>query len=290
MINATKDDTGNYSCIATNHITNERKEAPNIIRLLVHEKTLRNEKSRLIHRPKDNYEVNLGENVFLPCSGSGVPKPQITWTKMTDGGGHFASSLSGNGSALLVQNGILSIKNANQSDTAHYMCVLNGPRRFVRRTSVTVLVPPVLVETPDKVMFLNEDSRLKLKCQASGTPPPTIEWLLNGLPMDQNYVNSITGELVIPLVQENEQSGYYQCFARNKAGIAHYTTFVQVRRASQSSLDEYDLLGTYDFMHVKKSLLTIFGHNPKIKNFNRKNYVFHGKLLVYIWNRITYIF
>ena len=46
MINATKDDTGNYSCIATNHITNERKQAPNIIHLLVHEKTLRNEKSR----------------------------------------------------------------------------------------------------------------------------------------------------------------------------------------------------------------------------------------------------
>ena len=170
---------------------------------------------------------------------------------MIDGGGHFASSPSGNGSALLVQNGILSIKNANQSDTAHYMCVLNGPRRFVRRTSVTVLVPPVFVETPDKVIFLNEDSSLKLKCQASGTPPPTIEWLLNGVPMDQNYVNSITGELVIPLVQEKEQSGYYQCFARNKAGIAHYTTFVQVRRASQSSLDEYDLLG----MISRKKLL-----------------------------------
>ena len=30
----------------------------------------------------DNYEVNIGEQVHIPCTASGVPKPDIVWTKM----------------------------------------------------------------------------------------------------------------------------------------------------------------------------------------------------------------
>ena len=59
LINATKNEAGNYSCVATNHITDQRRTSPNVVQLLVHEPS-RNAKSRLIHRPKDNYEVKLG--------------------------------------------------------------------------------------------------------------------------------------------------------------------------------------------------------------------------------------
>ena len=285
LINATKNVAGNYSCVATNHITDQRRTSPNVVQLLVHE-PIRNAKSRLIHRPKDNYEVKLGEDVFLPCTSSGVPKPEIIWTKMNgDGGAHFASDPNGGGgggngsSSLHVENGILIIRSAKQSDTGHYMCaVFNGARRFVRRTSVTVLVPPVFIQTPNKLTSIKDDSStMSLKCQASGSPPPSIQWKFNGHTIDENsdenvQVNSITdGQLVISLNNNNKEassskdglhesrySGFYQCFAKNKAGLADHTTFVQVGRqpskSSNGGKEDYDDDIFEEIEHIKNYL------------------------------------
>ena len=74
----------------------------------------------------DNYEVNIGEKVAIPCIASGVPKPDIVWTRIE-------SSQSNETSPLNVQGGILSLDNANQNQSGNYMCtVFNGARRFVR--------------------------------------------------------------------------------------------------------------------------------------------------------------
>ena len=51
LTNVTTDLSGNYSCEVTNHITNQRKSAPNKIVLTIKPAT-KNEKSRLIHRPQ----------------------------------------------------------------------------------------------------------------------------------------------------------------------------------------------------------------------------------------------
>ena len=211
VTNATESDSGNYTCVATNHITDERKKAAHVITLLVHNVT-KNDNSRIIHQPKDNYEVKEGETVHLPCSASGVPKPDISWKKLSDI--HFASSDASEESNLPVKNGLLKIKNAKLIDSGHYMCsVYNGGRKFLRRTSVTVLVPPSFTKTSSKFVSIVEGSTLRLTCSATGSPPPVISFTLNGVLIeDENYVNPASGELVIPLVQKNEQTGYYQVF------------------------------------------------------------------------------
>ena len=74
----------------------------------------------------DNYEVNIGEKVDIPCIASGVPKPEIVWTRTE-------SSQSNETSSLNVQGGILSLENAKKNQSGNYMCtVFNGARRFVR--------------------------------------------------------------------------------------------------------------------------------------------------------------
>ena len=74
----------------------------------------------------DNYEVNIGEKVAIPCIASGVPKPDIVWTRIE-------SSQSNETSSLNVQGGILSLENAKKNQSGNYMCtVFNGARRFVR--------------------------------------------------------------------------------------------------------------------------------------------------------------
>lgn len=216
--------SGNYSCIASNHITDERRIAPNVATLIITDKS-RNEKSRLIHQPKDNYQIKHGEAIFIPCAASGVPKPEIIWTRMAVGGG--AENLT----QIIARNGVMEVVNAQQSNTGHYMCaVFNGARRFVRRTSVTVLIPPEFVSTPEAFVSFPDDTTLELRCQASGSPPPIIVWTFNGLPVQAPalVVNRLTGTLVIPNAKAEEHSGFYQCFAQNTAGQIVRNTFVTV--------------------------------------------------------------
>ncbi len=217
--NVTRSMSGNYSCIASNHITSERKHSPNLIHLSVDEVT-KNEKSRLIHRPRDFYEVKLGEDVYIPCTASGVPKPDILWTKLN----------VVNGTDLKVQHGILAIVKAQERDAGHYMCtVFNGARRFVRRTSVTVIVPPQFVQEADNYVAFEEGEALTLPCKSTGSPPPLIQWRVNGHGLSERAsVNPVTGDLVVPDVKAEDNTGFYQCFVQNSAGQIVSQTFVQV--------------------------------------------------------------
>ena len=228
--NVTQSFSGNYTCIASNHITNDRKTSPNIINLSVLP-VARNEKSRLIHRPRDNYEVKLGEDIYIPCTASGVPKPEIVWLKMNSN------------ETLNVKDGVLAIENAQQDQGGHYMCaVFNGARRFVRRTSVTVVVSPEFRSVPDKYVTIDEGVTLSLPCQAFGSPPPLVYWLINGLPIKEPAAfNRITGDLVISNVNAGDHTGFYQCFAQNKAGQVVSKTFVQVGQDILSP-DDYEPL------------------------------------------------
>ena len=57
LTNVTMELSGNYTCEVSNHITNQRRSSPNKIILRV-KPALRNEKSRLIHRPLGNFFIH----------------------------------------------------------------------------------------------------------------------------------------------------------------------------------------------------------------------------------------
>jgi len=234
LTNVTTDLSGNYSCEVTNHITNQRKSAPNKIILTIKPAT-KNEKSRLIHRPQDNYEVNIGEKVAIPCIASGVPKPDIVWTR--------SDSQSNETSSLNVQGGILSLENANKNQSGNYMCtVFNGARRFVRKTHVLVVTPPIFLSKTANFVATPEGDVLRLPCKASGSPKPVIEWRINGFPVKEfgASVNPNTGDLVISSAKGEIHSGFYQCFATNKAGQIVSKSFAQVGDSILSNSDDYD--------------------------------------------------
>lgn len=53
------------------------------------------------------------------------------------------------------------------------------------------LEPPHWVEEPIKTKVLAIGSKVEIKCQASGKPPPTINWMRNGEPLQGNtYSNT----------------------------------------------------------------------------------------------------
>ena len=221
--NATLSMSGNYSCVVSNHITNQRKRShPVILDVLA---STKNEKSRMTYSPQDNYEVRVGEKLDVPCTASGVPTPDIIWSKMINGVFSLVNQTSTTG------QGFLKFSSVSANDSGHYMCaVFNGGRRYVRRTTIIVIEPPQHVVMPDVYMHVPETGSISLPCQASGSPPPFIEWKFNGQPIDSisANVNRITGQLVIDNAVADVHTGFYQCFARNKAGQAVAQAFVQV--------------------------------------------------------------
>ena len=89
----------------------------------------------------------------------------------------------------------------SSNDSGHYMCaVFNGGRRYVRRTTVSVVVPPQHVIKDEVYLHVREGDSIELPSQASGSPPPFILWRFNGQPVSglaSATVNRITGKLVI---------------------------------------------------------------------------------------------
>ena len=85
-------------------------------------------------------------------------------------------------------------------------------------------------------------SLLRLPCKASGSPKPVIEWRINGFPVKEfgASVNPNTGDLVISSAKGEIHSGFYQCFATNKAGQIVSKSFAQVGDSILSNSDDYD--------------------------------------------------
>ena len=83
---------------------------------------------------------------------------------------------------------------------------------------------------------------MRLPCKASGSPKPVIEWRINGFPVKEfgASVNPNTGDLVISSAKGEIHSGFYQCFATNKAGQIVSKSFAQVGDSILSNSDDYD--------------------------------------------------
>ena len=76
----------------------------------------------------------------------------------------------------------------------------------------------------------------------SRSPKPVIEWRINGFPVKEfgASVNPNTGDLVISSAKGEIHSGFYQCFATNKAGQIVSKSFAQVGDSILSNSDDYD--------------------------------------------------
>lgn len=229
IYNVNDHNAGQYSCSAFNHITNEKKMSQSHTTLVVKEPN-RNEKSRLTFRPRDRYSVPLGENITIPCVASGNPKPVIDWTRV------------GSNEQLPANHGCLTIEKAKEIDSGSYMCaIFNGSRRYLRKTTVIVLIPPIFTKVPKLVgnSEVDQGVTLYLHCQALGTPMPDVVWYFNGLPLEMNvgHVVMANGTLILgPVTKQDE--GVYQCFISNNIGKNFTNVLLRVKLSSEDSAQE----------------------------------------------------
>ena len=93
------------------------------------------------------------------------------------------------------------------------------------------LEPPVITNRPPLQVSAVQGSSLSLCCEATGSPPPNVQWSRAEQSSDTTLAIQQKGCLEINPVKFNSD-GDYICQARNRFGIAEMTTSVIVTMKS----------------------------------------------------------
>ncbi|XP_006730990.2 hemicentin-1 [Leptonychotes weddellii] len=234
-------DSGNYTCIASNM---EGKAQKNYI--------LSIQVPPSIAGAEIPSEVSVlqGENVELACNANGIPTPLIQWLK----DGKPINNSETERIRVTADGSTLNIYGALPSNVGKYTCVASNPAGEEDQIfNLNVYVPPAIrgnKEEAEKLMTL-VDTSINIECRATGTPPPQINWLKNGLPLPlSSHIRLLSGGQVIRIVRAQVSDvAVYTCVASNRAGVdnKHYSLRVLV----PPTLD--NAMGTEEITIVKGS-------------------------------------
>ncbi|XP_073426231.1 basement membrane-specific heparan sulfate proteoglycan core protein isoform X5 [Dendrobates tinctorius] len=173
--------------------------------------------------PPGPIKVNVGETVYLECSGVGDPRPVVSWRRTGS-----RQTIRQQNHVPLDSHAVLQITSVKLGDSGSYTCVGHNPAGSAQ-VLVDVIVedrvmkpsaPAASVEQSVHVVLAGETATLR--CSAAGNPTPSITWskLRAPLPWQHQIVND---SLVIPRVAQQD-SGQYICNASNADG--HSEVFI----------------------------------------------------------------
>ncbi|XP_054378192.1 neurofascin isoform X3 [Pongo abelii] len=168
--------------------------------------------------------VLRGMDLLLECIASGVPTPDIAWYKK---GGDLPSDKA----KFENFNKALRITNVSEEDSGEYFCLASNKMGSIRHTiSVRVKAAPYWLDEPKNLILApGEDGRLV--CRANGNPKPTVQWLVNGEPLQSappNPNREVAGDTIIFRDTQISSRAVYQCNTSNEHGYLLANAFVSV--------------------------------------------------------------
>ncbi|VDO92290.1 unnamed protein product [Soboliphyme baturini] len=121
----------------------------------------------------------------------------------------------------------LTILAAEPDDEGEYSCVaISSAGRNEGRIPLEVLKAPVIA--PGEIVQVIEGQTGELMCDASGSPTPQIEWIVNGVSVQGDDRMWLSGKLLRINNVRRQDSGVYMCVATNLAGRAQQTYNLEV--------------------------------------------------------------
>ncbi|XP_075041291.1 hemicentin-2 [Mixophyes fleayi] len=231
-------DSGRYTCVATNVAGEDEREFYVNVQVppIFHRPGSSSAAFELAFREDDeeefteHREVVASNPISLYCDTNAIPPPTLTWYK--DGKPISASD----GALVLLDGRILQIPMVRAEHAGKYTCEASNEAGEDRlHYQLVVLSPPVLHGEVDGLIqevSVIYNQTAELTCEATGTPPPTITWLRNGLTLsttDQYQILDEGRRLQIHSVQVTDIDSYV-CVAENPAGFAErlFTLLVHV--------------------------------------------------------------
>ncbi|XP_007523205.2 neurofascin isoform X13 [Erinaceus europaeus] len=168
--------------------------------------------------------VLRGMDLLLECIASGFPTPDIAWYKK---GGDLPSDKA----KFENFNKALRIISVSEEDSGEYFCLASNKMGSIRHTiSVRVKAAPYWLDEPKNLILApGEDGRLV--CRASGNPKPTVQWMVNGEPLQSappNPNREVAGDTIIFRDTQISSRAVYQCNTSNEHGYLLANAFVSV--------------------------------------------------------------
>nr|XP_051696750.1 hemicentin-2 isoform X2 [Oryctolagus cuniculus] len=162
-----------------------------------------------------DFTVTRMAPVVLTCHSTGVPAPEVSWSKA-------GAQLGARGSGYRVlPSGALDIGQALPIHSGRYTCTARNSAGIARKHVVlTVQASPVVKPLPSVVRAVEEEE-VRLSCEALGIPRPTVTWQKEGFSVPAASRTQVlpSGQLRI-LRASPEDTGNYFCIAQNSVGSA----------------------------------------------------------------------
>uniref|UniRef100_A0A671RAJ5 Protein sidekick-2-like n=1 Tax=Sinocyclocheilus anshuiensis TaxID=1608454 RepID=A0A671RAJ5_9TELE len=228
ILSAVAPDAGRYYAQAVNDKNGENKTSQPIILNVENVGGPADPIAPSIIIPPRNTSVMVGTfEVTLECVANARPliKLSITWRK----------------NRMLVNRGLrdfgrrLTISGPLVSDSGYYEC--EASLRSSSAPSVSagaylhVLEHPQFVKEPDRHITAEMEKVVDIPCQARGVPQPDIVWYKDAGPISPaktpRYRVLVGGSLQINGLLPDD-TGMFQCFARNLAGEIQTNTYLAV--------------------------------------------------------------
>uniref|UniRef100_A0A8C2R5K0 Contactin 4 n=1 Tax=Capra hircus TaxID=9925 RepID=A0A8C2R5K0_CAPHI len=202
-----KSDVGNYTCVVTNTVTNQKVLGPPTPLILRNDGVMGEYEPKIEVQFPEMVPTAKGTTVKLECFALGNPVPTIIWRR-ADGKPIATKS-----------NGILEIPNFQQEDAGLYECVAENSRgKNVAKGQLTFYAQPNWSQKINDIHVAIEEN-VFWECKANGRPKPTYRWLKNGEPLlTRDRIHIEQGTLNITIVNLSD-AGMYQCVAENKHGV-----------------------------------------------------------------------
>ncbi|KAM6050152.1 protein sidekick-2 isoform 3-T3 [Theristicus caerulescens] len=181
----------------------------------------------IIVPPRNTSVVAGTSEVTMECVANARPliKLHIIWKK---DGVPLSSGISDYSRRLTILNPALS-------DSGYYEC-----EAVLRSSSVpavaegaylSVLEPPQFIKEPERHITAEMEKVVAIPCQAKGVPPPEMAWYKDAALIHLEKLSRFQlladGSLQISGLVPDD-TGMFQCFARNAAGEVQTTTYLAV--------------------------------------------------------------
>jgi len=168
------------------------------------------------------YKEEIGESVLLLCKVNNLGDSVIVW-KQPDriiSAGLSMIRKDVRMSLLEHSQGInLHIRNLDIDDAGNYICEVENNAEPIQQTNqLQILVPPKITTSHSgQNLTVKKDSSLKLSCNASGFPLPTISWQRQHQLLPSGDKRLKSSSLTFPHVTRSD-GGTYICTADNNVG------------------------------------------------------------------------
>ncbi|XP_078110865.1 cell adhesion molecule L1-like a isoform X2 [Sander vitreus] len=219
-------DAGKYLCKAKN----SAGEAVHYFDVIVEEPP------KWLTEPPLSQLTVIGSDVYIKCSVSGKPQPEITWRR----NGEFFRDDPENNRRVLDDTVVLH--NARPEDSAVYQCeAFNSHGSVLANINIMVInmAPRILTrDNQEYAVVLGGD--VIMNCSVFSSPPSNISWSNDGKAIEGEQFLALSGYLQIIGAEKND-SGEYVCVASNTEGKSAVTAYLDVKDPTKIVIPPQDV-------------------------------------------------